>query len=153
MTESHGDAISLVMKLKVKYVSDDMSLRVKYETEGSSGIDLRAAHDAWIPAGCRYKIATGIAVELPPGTEGQVRPRSGLFARLGVHAALGTIDNDYRGEVGVVLINDGPGAYSVKKGDRIAQLVVAPVCRCEIVEVSELSDTKRGAGGFGSTGR
>ncbi len=103
----------------------------------------------------RAAIPTGLALELPPGFEGQVRPRSGLALKSGLTVlnAPGTIDADYRGEVQVLLVNLSSSPVTLRRGDRIAQLVVAPVTRARLVEVSELTDTERGTGGFGSTGR
>jgi dUTP pyrophosphatase len=100
-------------------------------------------------------IPTGLALELPPGSEAQVRPRSGLAAQHGVTVlnAPGTIDADYRGEVKVLLVNLGPQPFAVTRGMRIAQLVVAPITRARLIETAELAATSRGAGGFGSTGR
>jgi len=100
-------------------------------------------------------VPTGIAVALPPGHEGQVRPRSGLAARHGITVtnAPGTIDEDYRGEIKVLLVNLGDEPYTLESGERVAQLVVAPITRVSIREVEELDETPRGAGGFGSTGR
>jgi dUTP pyrophosphatase len=106
-----------------------------------------------IQPGERVCLPTGIAVEIPPGFEGQVRPRSGLARKLGVATFLGTIDHDYRGEIGVTLVNHGSEAVVIGPGDRIAQLIIAPVVRVELVEVAELGETMRGASGFGSTGR
>ncbi len=128
-----------------------------YETAGAAGLDLRAAlpdGPLRLEPGERLLVPTGLVLELPVGTEGQVRPRSGLALRHGVTLlnTPGTIDADYRGEVRVILINHGREAYTVTHGDRIAQLVVAAVLQAEIVEATELSDTTRGAGGFGSTG-
>jgi len=126
-----------------------------YETEHAAGMDLRAAEDALLPPGERAMVATGFAIALPQGFEAQVRPRSGLAARHGVTLlnSPGTIDADYRGEIKVILINHGREAFAVKRGDRIAQMVVAPVTRVVLKEERELSSTSRGAGGFGSTGR
>ncbi len=128
-----------------------------YETAGAAGLDLRAAlpdGPLRLEPGERLLVPTGLVLELPVGTEGQVRPRSGLALRHGVTLlnTPGTIDADYRGEVRVILINHGREAFTVTHGDRIAQLVVAAVLQAEIVEATELSDTTRGAGGFGSTG-
>jgi dUTP pyrophosphatase len=128
-----------------------------YETAGAAGLDLRAAlpdGPLRLEPGERLLVPTGLVLELPEGTEGQVRPRSGLALRHGVTLlnTPGTIDADYRGEVGVILINHGREAFTVTHGDRIAQLVVAAVLQAEIVEATELSDTTRGADGFGSTG-
>jgi dUTP pyrophosphatase len=126
-----------------------------YQTAGSAGLDLRADEACTLAPGERRMVATGIAVQLPPGHEGQVRPRSGLALRHGIAMvnAPGTIDEDYRGEVGVILVNLGREPFEVSRGDRIAQFVVAPVVRVEVEAVEELSDSSRGAGGFGSTGR
>jgi dUTP pyrophosphatase len=126
-----------------------------YETEHAAGMDLRAAEAAILPPGGRALVATGFAIALPHGFEAQVRPRSGLAARHGVTVlnAPGTIDADYRGEIKVILINHGAEAFAIKRGDRIAQMIVAPVTQIKLNERASLSDTARGAGGFGSTGR
>ena len=125
----------------------------RYQTIGSSGLDLHAAiaGPVIIRIGDRKLIPTGLAMEIPFGFEGQVRPRSGLALRHGVMAVLGTIDSDYRGEVGVLLFNAGP-SFQVMPGQRIAQLVIAPVVRVRVVDQLFLSPTARGTGGFGSTG-
>jgi dUTP pyrophosphatase len=129
-----------------------------YETDGAAGMDLRAAipdgESIVLAAGHRAAIPTGLAIALPPGFEAQVRPRSGLALRKGVTAlnSPGTIDADYRGEVKVILINHGADGLTIRRGDRIAQLVIAPVTRAAWEEVDGLDDTPRGAGGFGSTG-
>ena len=127
----------------------------RYETAGSAGLDLRADEPVSLAPGERRLVPTGLAVEIPRGWEGQVRPRSGLALRLGVGMvnAPGTIDSDYRGEVGVILVNHGREPVSFGRGERIAQLVIAPVARAELVLVEELADSERGAGGFGSTGK
>lgn len=139
--------------LRVKRLRPEARLPT-YATDGAAGLDLYACVADSIYAGETLKFITGIAVEIPPGYEGQIRPRSGL-ASSGIVAVLGTIDSDYRGEVGVVLHNTrhDRNEYHVKAGDRIAQLVIAPVARAEVVEVEELSTTVRGGGGYGSTGR
>ena len=126
-----------------------------YATGGAAGIDLRAVAPQRLEPGARALVGTGFALALPPDCEGQIRPRSGLAAKRGVTVlnAPGTIDADYRGEVKVLLVNLGDGAVEIAPGDRIAQLVVAPVARLTHVEVDALPDTERGAGGFGSTGR
>ena len=128
-----------------------------FATSGSAGMDLCAAVDSeeTLAAGERRLIPTGFAIELPEGFEAQVRPRSGLALRHGVTVANapGTVDSDYRGEIKVILINLGQAAYTLARGDRIAQLVVAPVSRIELLEVTELGETERGAGGFGHTGQ
>ena len=125
-------------------------------TEGAAGLDLAAALDSPITLapGERKLVPTGLAMAIPPGWEGQVRPRSGLAAKFGVTClnAPGTIDADYRGEVKVLLINHGHEPFVVQHGERVAQLVIAEVARAEIVAVDELADTARGEGGFGSTG-
>ncbi|HEV2512322.1 dUTP diphosphatase [Bosea sp. (in: a-proteobacteria)] len=128
-----------------------------YETAGAAGLDLRAAlpdGPLRLEPGARLLVPTGLVLELPVGTEGQVRPRSGLALRHGVTLlnAPGTIDADYRGEVGVILINHGREDFTIQHGDRIAQLVVAAVLQAGIIEVEQLSETTRGSGGFGSTG-
>ena len=128
----------------------------RYMTPGAAGMDLAAALEAPVVLGQgeRALVPTGVAIELPPGHEGQVRPRSGLAVKHGVTVvnAPGTIDEDYRGEVKVALINLGPEPYRVEPGARIAQLVVAPVTRVAVHEVDSLARTDRGAGGFGHTG-
>lgn len=129
--------------------------RPDYQSEGAAGMDL-CANEAFILApGERRVIATGVRVAIPRGYEGQVRPRSGLAAKLGLGMvnAPGTIDADYRGEVRVILINLGDSAISMDRGDRIAQLVICPVLNVQFQVVSELDETVRGEGGFGSTGQ
>jgi dUTP pyrophosphatase len=142
--------------LRVKRTRPDATLP-RPATPGAAGLDLAAAMDApiTIPPRGRAAIPTGLVLELPEGTEGQVRPRSGLAARHGVTVlnAPGTIDADYRGEVKVLLVNLGDEDFIVHPGDRVAQLVVAPVLSVEVGEADEVSTTLRGAGGFGSTGR
>jgi dUTP pyrophosphatase len=129
-----------------------------YQSALAAGLDLVAAVPEALPLaiapGAWIAVPTGIALALPPGTEGQVRPRSGLAARHGITVlnAPGTIDADYRGEVQVLLINLGREPFAVTRGMRIAQLVVAPVLRATLVETGNLAVTRRGAGGFGSTG-
>jgi len=128
----------------------------QYETGGSVGMDLRAFLDAdvSIPPLGRVKIPTGLKIEIPEGYEGQVRPRSGLAIKKGLTVlnSPGTIDSDYRGDLDIILINLGAEDIIIKDGERIAQLVIAPVCKAGIVEVKELTETARGGGGFGSTG-
>lgn len=128
-----------------------------YQSEGAAGFDLLAAIDAPVELapGARALVPTGLAIALPPGYEAQVRPRSGLAARHGVTVlnSPGTVDADYRGEVKAILVNLGTEPFLVTRGERIAQMVVAPVTRATLVEVESLDDTQRGAGGFGSTGR
>ena len=128
-----------------------------YQTEGSAGMDLLAALPAnttvVIEPGARELVPTGLALQLPAGYEAQVRPRSGLALKNGVTVlnAPGTIDSDYRGEVGVILINHGSQPFEIQRGARIAQLIIAPVSRARLVE-TRVDTTARGAGGFGSTG-
>jgi dUTP pyrophosphatase len=128
-----------------------------YETSGAAGMDLRAFIDAdvAIPPLGRAKIPTGLFIEVPAGYEAQVRPRSGLAVRHGITVlnAPGTIDSDYRGELEVILVNLGAEPFTLKNGDRIAQLVISPVVRSSLIEADSLSETGRGNGGFGSTGR
>jgi dUTP diphosphatase len=127
-----------------------------YHSEHAAGIDLMADLDAPIELAPheRRAVPTGIAIEIPPGFEGQVRPRSGraIAEGLALINSPGTIDADYRGEVKVLLVNLGKEPIVIRRGDRIAQLVIAPVVRAEIVEVEELAPSERGSGGFGSTG-
>jgi dUTP pyrophosphatase len=126
-----------------------------YSTDGAAGLDVVAAEDLTLAPGARHAVATGFAIAIPPGYEVQVRPRSGLALKHGITClnTPGTIDCDYRGEVKVILANLGAEPFEVKRGERIAQLVPAPVLRAEFVEVDSLDETHRGAGGFGSTGR
>jgi dUTP pyrophosphatase len=125
-----------------------------YATDGAAGMDVLAAEDVTLPPGARHAVATGLAVAIPPGFEIQVRPRSGLALKHGITVpnTPGTIDSDYRGELKVILINHGAVRFEVRRGDRIAQLVLAPVTRASWLPVDELDDTARGQGGFGSTG-
>jgi len=128
-----------------------------YASEGAAGLDLMAAiaEPMELAPGARRLIPTGLAIALPPGYEAQVRPRSGLALKHGVGLlnSPGTIDADYRGEIGVILINHGEAAFSLERGDRIAQLVIAPVARLAWVESESLPESARASGGFGSTGR
>lgn len=127
----------------------------RYATAGSAGLDLAAIEATTLAPGAFQAIGTGLALAIPPGYEGQVRPRSGLAARFGVTVlnAPGTLDSDYRGEVKVLLINHGSEPFSIQAGDRIAQLVLAEVARLPIRQVTQLDATERGEGGFGHTGR
>ncbi len=128
-----------------------------YASEGSAGADLRAAVDdpLVVAPGARVAVPTGLILEIPPGWEGQVRPRSGLAIRHGLTLinAPGTVDSDYRGELKVLMVNLGAEAVTVHRGDRVAQLVLAPARQSSFVETDEVAETSRGAGGFGSTGR
>ena len=125
-----------------------------YARPGDAGMDVCACESAALQPGERRLIRTGLAMELPCGTEAQMRPRSGLALKHGVTLlnSPGTIDEGYRGELGVILINLGREPFEVLPGMRIAQMVIAPVLRVDAAEVAEVSDTARGAGGFGSTG-
>jgi len=129
-----------------------------YETEGSAGIDLRAAlaedQPVTLPPGGRALIPTGLTIALPADHEAQVRPRSGLALKFGITClnSPGTIDADYRGEVGVILVNLGAEPFTVRRGERIAQFVAAKLTRARLVVVESVGETGRGAGGFGSTG-
>lgn len=126
-----------------------------YETSGAAGMDVLSAEDVTIESGARHAVATGLSVAIPEGYEIQVRPRSGLAFKFGITVpnTPGTIDSDYRGELKVLLINHGSDAFVIARGDRVAQLVLAPVTQARWEEVSELDETARGEGGFGSTGR
>ena len=142
-------------KILIKRLSKEVSLP-KYETSGSSGMDLAANIDAGIDLGPGKSVIvpTGLAVALPRGFEIQIRPRSGLAAKksISVLNTPGTIDADYRGEIKVILINLGDQKFIIEKGLRIAQMVVCPVVKAQLEEVNELNDTARGEDGFGSTG-
>lgn len=141
------------MKLRVKKLRDDAKVP-HYAHPGDAGADLFACDGVTLQPGESTVVKTGIAIELPPDTEGQVRPRSGLAAKhqVSVLNTPGTIDEGYRGEVGVILMNFGSKPFEVEPGMKIAQLVVKPVIRVEVEQVAELSDSRRGEGGFGSTG-
>ncbi|MBR2982101.1 MAG: dUTP diphosphatase [Kiritimatiellae bacterium] len=125
-----------------------------YAHPGDAGMDVCSVENLTVAPGGRALVRTGLAMALPPGYEAQVRPRSGLALKRGVTVlnTPGTIDEGYRGEIGVILANFGDSDFVVEKGDRIAQMVIAPVTRAEVVEVDEVDSTDRGAGGFGSTG-
>jgi len=128
----------------------------QYESSGAAGMDLRAflSQDITVAPLERVRIPTGLILEIPRGYEAQVRPRSGLAFNSGISVlnTPGTIDSDYRGELGVILINLGSDPFTVKNGDRIAQMIISPVVRASVFEAAELSETERGSGGFGSTG-
>ena len=142
-------------KILIKRLSKEVSLP-KYETSGSSGMDLAANIDAniSIDPGKTAIIPTGLALSIPKGFEVQIRPRSGLAAKqkISVLNTPGTIDADYRGEIKVILINLGQESFKVEKGLRIAHMVVCPIVQAQLKEVDDLSETERGKGGFGSTG-
>lgn len=142
------------MILKFKRLSPDAALP-SYAHPSDAGMDVRSAVDVVVPRGGRALVKTGLVMLLPPGYEAQVRPRSGLALKSGVTVlnTPGTIDSGYRGEVGVILANFGEADFPVRKGDKIAQLVIAPVTQPEIVETEIVDETDRGTGGFGSTGK
>ena len=142
------------LTLKFKKLSLAAKLPV-YASKNASGMDVSSAEDFILTKGCRALTSTGLSVEIPPGWEIQVRPRSGLAFKHGVTVlnSPGTIDSDYRGEIKVLLMNTGDSDFTVTKGLRIAQLVVCRVPVVSIEEVSTLSNTERGEGGFGSTGQ
>jgi len=148
-----------MLKIEIKQLENFGDLQMPaYETDLAAGVDLRAAIDADTPivlqSGERTLIATGFAMALPPGYEAQIRPRSGLAYKLGISVvnSPGTIDADYRGEVKILLINHGTENFTINRGERIAQMVVAPVTQAVFEVVDTLSETARGAGGYGSTG-
>jgi dUTP pyrophosphatase len=125
-----------------------------YATQGAAGMDVLSAENVTLQPGARHAVATGLALAIPPGYEIQVRPRSGLALKHGISVpnSPGTIDSDYRGELKVIVINHGSEAFAVARGDRVAQLVLAPVVQASWNVVTALDETDRGAGGFGSTG-
>ena len=141
------------LELKIKKIHSDAVIP-SYVHEGDAGFDLVSVEDYVLRPGERRAIGTGLQVEIPEGHEMQIRPRSGLAFKQGVTVlnSPGTIDVGYRGEIKVILVNHGDGNYEVKKGERIAQGVINELPKVTIVEVSELSETARGEGGFGSTG-
>ena len=148
-----------MLKIEIKQLENFGDLQMPaYETDLAAGVDLRAAIDADKPLvlmpGDRALVATGFAMALPPGYEAQIRPRSGLAYMHGISVvnSPGTVDADYRGEVKILLINHGTETFTVNRGERIAQMVVAPVTQAVFEVVDTLSETARGAGGYGSTG-
>jgi dUTP pyrophosphatase len=147
--------MTLTLRVRRLPHGEDLPLPA-YQSAAAAGMDLLAANDGplVLEPGARALVPTGIAIALPEGAEAQVRPRSGLAAKHGVTVlnTPGTIDADYRGEIKVILINLGDQPFTVERGSRIAQMVVAPVARADLVEVADLDETARGAGGFGSTG-
>ena len=140
-------------KLKVKKLSESAILP-EYAHPGDAGMDLFSNEELFLKPGEYRVVKTGITIELSPSTEAQVRPRSGLAAKHGITVlnSPGTIDEGYRGEVGVILINHSKTDFEITKGMKIAQMIIAPVVRAEIEEADQLSGTRRGDGGFGSTG-
>ncbi|WP_374945143.1 dUTP diphosphatase [Sphingomonas sp.] len=145
-----------MIRIAIKRLAHGEGLpRPAYATEGAAGMDIVAAEALVLQPGQRHPVATGFAIAIPEGYEVQVRPRSGLALKHGITClnTPGTIDSDYRGEVKIILANLGDEAFQVVRGERIAQLVPAPVLRAAFDEVATLDDTVRGDGGFGSTGR
>lgn len=144
-------------EITVRVIREGPNPLPEYETADSAGMDLRAHLNAalTLDPGERALVPTGMCMEIPPGYEGQVRPRSGLALKQGLTVlnAPGTIDADYRGDVGVILVNTSTTAQTLEPGDRIAQIVFAPVTRAQFMEVEQLGDSGRSSGGFGSTGR
>jgi len=152
--------MSTTVKVEIRQLPHGEGLALPaYQSADAAGLDLVAAiaegETMMLSPGQRALVPSGLAIALPPGFEAQVRPRSGLAAKHGVTVlnAPGTIDADYRGEIGVLLINHGNAPFPIRRGERIAQLVIAPVARAELTVATALSSTRRGDGGFGSTGR
>jgi len=147
--------MSSPVDIKVKRLPHGEGLSLPhYATSGAAGMDVVSAEDVTLPSMGRHAVATGLAIAIPHGFEVQVRPRSGLALKHGITLpnTPGTIDSDYRGELKVILVNLGAEPFVIQRGDRIAQLIVAPVQIGRLVEVTELDETARGTGGFGSTG-
>jgi len=148
--------LSKIEKMTVKIINRSSNALPKYETSGSAGMDIRANITESIELDSleRVMVPTGLSIELPQGYEAQMRPRSGLAVKKGLSLVNtpGTIDSDYRGEIKVILINLSKETQIIEPSERIAQMVIARYEQAELIEVEELSDTKRGAGGFGSTG-
>ncbi|MEM7703372.1 MAG: dUTP diphosphatase [Pseudomonadota bacterium] len=147
--------MSSSVKVEVKRLAHGADLPLPaYATDGAAGMDVVSAEDVTIEPGARHAVATGLSMAIPQGYEIQVRPRSGLAFKHGITVpnTPGTIDSDFRGELKVLLINHGPTAFEIARGDRVAQLVLAPVVQAAWDEVEELDATARGEGGFGSTG-
>lgn len=145
----------MTIKVEVKRLPHGADLPLPaYATDGAAGMDVVSAEDVTLAPGARHAVATGLSMAIPPGYEIQVRPRSGLALKHGISVpnTPGTIDSDYRGELKVILINLGPEPFAIARGDRVAQLVLAPVVQATWHEVAELDATARGEGGFGSTG-
>lgn len=150
-----GVSATKAVPVKLKRLNNGHGLPLPaYATAGAAGMDVVSAEDVTIAPGARHAVSTGLAMAIPPGYEIQVRPRSGLALKHGITVpnTPGTIDSDYRGELKAILINHGSEPFAIHRGDRVAQLVLAPVTRAAWEEVDELDETARGAGGFGSTG-
>ena len=145
-----------MISVQIKRLENGQGLELPvYATHGAAGLDLRSADTLTLKPGMRALVATGIAIALPENYEAQVRPRSGLAVKFGITVlnSPGTIDSDYRGEIKVPLINLGHDDFHIARGDRIAQMVIAPVQQITLVEVTSLAETGRGSGGFGSSGK
>jgi dUTP diphosphatase len=155
LSSSHEDSTTIRVLIRRTAESSDLPLPA-YATPGSAGLDLRAciSQPITLHPGGRALVPTGVAVALPAGTEAQIRPRSGLAAEHGVTLlnSPGTVDADYRGEIRLVVINHGQAPYTIKRGDRIGQMVVGRVLKAALEEVSELPESDRSSGGFGHTG-
>ena len=141
--------------ININIIAEEDCLIPSYETAGASGADLKSKEDGILKSGERRLVKTGVFIELPAGYEAQVRPRSGLALKHGITMlnSPGTIDSDYRGEIGVIMINHGSEPFVYKKGDRIAQLVISKYSRGDFKNTLSLTETVRGAGGFGHTGK
>ncbi|OUM56556.1 hypothetical protein PIROE2DRAFT_18788 [Piromyces sp. E2] len=139
------------IKIYIKKLTENAYIP-KRETDGSAGMDLRSAYDEVIPPNTRKLVKTDIAIKIPKDCYGRIAPRSGLAIKHFIDLGGGVVDSDYRGNLGVIMFNFGEKEFVVKKGDRIAQLILERIYIPEVVEVEELDETERGAGGFGSTG-
>jgi deoxyuridine 5'-triphosphate nucleotidohydrolase len=140
------------MELVVRRLSPNATLPAR-GSAGAAGYDIASAEATIVPAGARHLVSTGLSIALPAGVYGRVAPRSGLASKRSVDVGAGVVDQDYRGEVKVLLVNNGDGDLMVAVGDRIAQLILEKIEIADVVEVDELDATERGAGGFGSTGK
>jgi len=155
MTEAQETGTPVVAEINIKFKLSEGAVLPQYSTPDSSGMDVRSTEDCVVDAGSWQAVSTGLFPEIPSGYEIQVRSRSGLAFKNGIFVlnSPGTVDADYRGEIKVILANMSKIPFSISKGDRIAQLVVAPVVKAEVFETGQISVTERGTGGFGSTGR
>lgn len=151
MQRIEGPAAEPVEALRVRRLNEH-ALLPKRGSAGAAGYDLASCEDTEVPARGRAVVKTGLQIACPPGTYARVAPRSGLAVKHFIDTGAGVVDEDYRGEVGVVLFNHGDTAFQVKRGDRVAQLILERIATPEVLEVESLDDTQRGAGGYGSTG-
>ncbi len=142
----------MTIEIKVKKIHPD-AIIPKYAHPGDAGMDLHSAEEYLLKPFEKIIVKTGIQMEIPSGYFGSVRDRSGMAAKFGIHTLAGVIDSEYRGEIGVVLVNLGKDEFKINKGDRIAQIVIQEYANCKIIESETLDETPRGDGGFGSTGR